>query len=95
MTTAEIIQEKLAVLEPQRLELVDDSGRHVGHAGARDGGGHYNLVIVSALFDGKPAQARHRMVYAALDGLMGHQIHALSIKAYTSTEIAILNQGKL
>ena len=76
----------LAVLQPLRLDVRDDSHLHRGHAGARDGGGHYQLEIVSAQFIGKTAVARHRQVYAALGTLMGHSIHALAIQAWAPGE---------
>jgi BolA protein len=76
------IRRRLQALAPERLELVDDSARHAGHAGAAPGGNtHWNLVIVSAAFAGKSTLARHRMVYQALDGLMQNPIHALAIVA--------------
>jgi BolA protein len=87
VTTSRQIEEKLAVLEPESLEIFDESGKHVGHEGARGGGGHYMLTIVSRQFSGKPAQARHRMVYQALGTLMKKEIHALAIKAYAPDEI--------
>ena len=70
-----------AALAPTVLELVDESHRHAGHAGARDGRGHFALVITSAAFTGLAPLARHRKVYAALGGLMQSDIHALSIDA--------------
>jgi BolA protein len=87
MSTAEQIEQKLSVLAPEHIELIDDSHRHAGHAGAASGGGHYQLLIVSEKFEGQPTQARHRMVYAALGPLMQREIHALSIKAYTPAEV--------
>jgi BolA protein len=87
VTTPRQIEEKLAVLEPESLEIFDESGKHVGHEGARGGGGHYMLTIVSHQFSGKPVQARHRMVYQALGTLMTKEIHALAIKAYAPDEI--------
>ena len=87
VTTSRQIDERLAVLEPESLEIFDESGKHVGHEGARGGGGHYMLTIVSHQFSGKPAQARHRMVYQALGTLMTKEIHALAIKAYAPDEI--------
>ncbi len=81
------IRERLALLSPESLEILDESGEHIGHAGARDGGGHYQLIIVSEVFAGKPALARHRMVYSALGPLMHKDIHALAIKAYAPDEI--------
>jgi BolA family transcriptional regulator, general stress-responsive regulator len=87
MTVAARIEEKLAALEPESLEVVDDSARHAGHEGARDGGGHYSLVIVSKRFSGKPIQLRHRMVYDALGPMMERDIHALAIKAYAPEEL--------
>lgn len=87
MSTADLITQRLAALAPESVELLDESGQHVGHEGAKSGGGHYQLVIVSRAFDGKPAQARHRMVYAALGPLMQKEIHALAIRAYAPGEI--------
>lgn len=84
---AAMIRDRLTVLAPESLELLDESGQHVGHEGARGGGGHYQLIIVSAAFSGQPLQARHRMVYQALGPLMQREIHALAIKAYTPQEI--------
>ena len=68
---------------PVALEVVDDSHKHVGHAGARDGRGHFSVEITSDAFAGMPALARHRAVYAALGGMMDSDIHALSIHART------------
>jgi len=68
-------------LAPERVEITDDSAKHVGHAGARDGRGHYSVAIVSAAFEGKTAVTRHRMVYAALGDMMQTDIHALAIRA--------------
>ena len=66
---------------PDRLEIVDDSRRHSGHAGARDGRGHFNVDITSAAFAGMAPLARHRAVYAALGTMMHDDIHALAIRA--------------
>ncbi len=73
-------------LAPSELDLVDDSHRHVGHAGARDGRGHFTLRIVSAQFEGMKPLARHRAVYAALGDLMNTDIHALVIDARSPEE---------
>lgn len=75
------IRAALAALNPGEIELIDESHRHVGHAGARDGRGHYALRIVSDAFAGLNSIARHRRVYAALGELMQTDIHALSIVA--------------
>lgn len=85
--TAAAMREKLAALEPESMEILDESGQHLGHAGARDGGGHYQLIIVAGAFAGQSLQARHRMIYAALGPLMQREIHALAIKAYAPQEI--------
>lgn len=87
MTVAERIQQQLAALKPESLEILDESGEHAGHEGARGGGGHYRLVIVSREFAGKSIQLRHRMVYEALAPMMKKEIHALAIKAYAPDEI--------
>ena len=82
MNVADEIRRRLGALAPLRLELVDESGKHVGHAGAAPGGNtHWKLTLVSAAFAGKPTVARHRMVYEALGDLMQNPIHALAISA--------------
>ncbi|HKQ24395.1 MAG TPA: BolA family protein [Burkholderiales bacterium] len=93
MTTTDLIRERLASLTPDALEVFDESHEHAGHAGAKDGGGHYQLVIVSREFTGKPAVARHRLVYQALSDLMPKRIHALAIRAYTPEEFGTFSQG--
>jgi BolA protein len=70
-----------AAFEPDELEIVDDSRRHAGHAGARDGRGHFQVRILSQRFAGKRTVERHRMVYAALGSLMQTDIHALGLVA--------------
>lgn len=77
------MRERLAVLEPLAIEIIDESHQHAGHAGARDGGGHYLLQIVTFQFAGKSTVARHRMIYSALGELMKREIHALTIQANT------------
>lgn len=87
MTRVERIRAALeAAFAPSRLEVEDDSHRHAGHAGARDGRGHFNVLIVSQAFAGKAPLARHRAVYAALGDMMQADIHALSIQARTPAE---------
>ena len=73
---------------PASLEVVDDSARHAGHAGARDGRGHFNVDIVSEAFVGMTPVARHRAVYAALGEMMATDIHALAIRARAPGETA-------
>jgi BolA family transcriptional regulator, general stress-responsive regulator len=76
------IRSRLGALAPLHIDLVDESAKHAGHAGAAPGGNtHWNLTIVSAAFAGKPTVARHRMVYQALGELMQNPIHALAIRA--------------
>lgn len=87
MTTLALIREQLSALAPDSVEVIDESGAHVGHEGARGGGGHYRVVVVSARFAGQPPQARHRMVYQALAPLMQREIHALAIAAYAPGEL--------
>lgn len=83
MNISALIRERLAPLRPISLDIVDDSARHVGHAGTREhGGGHYKVTIVSQTFAGKPLIERHRMVYNALSDLIPHNIHALKIAAH-------------
>jgi len=86
VTVAQAIEQKLAALQPSRLEVRDDSALHAGHEGAKGGGGHYSVTIVSPQFAGKNTLARHRLVYAALAPMMQQQIHALAIRAYAPGE---------
>jgi BolA family transcriptional regulator, general stress-responsive regulator len=81
------IRERLAALEPESIEIRNDSHKHVGHEGAKGGGGHFSLVIVSKRFSGVAAQKRHRMVYDALAPLMQRDIHALAIQARAPEEV--------
>lgn len=76
-----------AAFQPQALEVVDDSHKHAGHAGARDGRGHFAVKIVSPAFAGMAPLARHRAVYAAMGEMMQTDIHALQIVAKTPEEI--------
>lgn len=84
------IRARLAGLEPELLELVDESAQHQGHAGWQPGGGtHWRLRIVSSRFAGKTTVARHRMVYESLGDLMQHPIHALAIQARVPGEAGV------
>jgi len=73
-------------LQPVSLEIIDESARHAGHAGAASGGGHFIVNIVAAAFQGKTPIQRHRMVYDAVGEMMHTEIHALSIQAKTPQE---------
>jgi BolA protein len=87
--TAERVSRIRAALEqelaPVSLEILDDSAKHAGHAGAREGG-HFRVRLTSAAFRGKTAIQRHRLVFAAVSGLMKTDIHALNIDARTPEE---------
>lgn len=87
MSTADLIRERLAALNPETLQLEDESAQHKGHAGAAGGGGHYRLTIVSPRFDKLSTLARHRLIYDALGEMMQREIHALSITALTPEEL--------
>jgi BolA family transcriptional regulator, general stress-responsive regulator len=82
----EAMEQRLAALEPELVEIYDESGEHVGHAGAQSGGGHYQLTIVARRFAGHSRVARHRLVYEALGAMMRKDIHALAITALTPEE---------
>ena len=83
---AEIRRRLTAALAPVSLDIEDESHRHAGHAGARDGRGHFRVRIVSTAFEGMLPLARHRAVYAALGDYLQTDIHALSIDARTPEE---------
>lgn len=79
---AEAIRARLTeAFAPSRLEIVDESHKHAGHAGARDGRGHFAVTIVAHAFAGMTPIQRHRAVYQALGDMMQTDIHALSIQA--------------
>jgi BolA protein len=83
MNVAESIRTRLtAAFAPARLEIVDESHLHAGHAGHRPGTPtHFRVAIVAGAFAGKPRIERQRLIYAALGDLMGNPIHALALSA--------------
>ncbi|MEE4296701.1 MAG: BolA family protein [Wenzhouxiangella sp.] len=89
MTTERVatIRERLeSALAPVEMTVIDESHLHVGHAGARDGRGHFKVRVVSTAFSGLPRLARHRKVYDAVGEMMTTDIHALNIEAVTPDE---------
>ena len=85
----ERLRQRLEVLQPERVEVVDDSHRHAGHAGAADGRGHFTVLVVSKRFAGLPTLRRHRLVYDAVGDMMTTDLHALSIQALAPGEPSI------
>ena len=85
---AEVIRDKLTkAFKPSRLEVEDDSARHHGHAGAREGGeSHFNVLIEADAFAGRPKVARQRMVYQTLAEELAGPVHALSVRAVAPGE---------
>ena len=83
--TAQALEQRLMQrLAPTRLEVLDESAAHAGHAGA-DGTGfgtHFRIRIASPFFTGKPRVARHRLVYDALRDFIDHGLHALAIETF-------------
>ncbi len=77
------LRERLAAIH---VEVVDESHLHVGHVGAREGGGHFRAVVVSARFENESPVQRQRLVYSALEKVMGNEVHALSMKTLTPAE---------
>ena len=73
-------------LNPQAVEVIDNSQAHAGHAGNQSGGGHYHVTIVASEFEGKTLVKRHQLIYQALGEMMKDQIHALGIDALTPSE---------
>lgn len=88
MSVADQIREKLTrALAPERLDIVDDSDRHRGHAGARPGGGtHFRVTVVATAFEGKSRIERHMLVNGALREELAGPVHMLSIRAMTPAE---------
>lgn len=85
-TRVERLTERLKALEPDHLEVIDDSHRHAGHAGAADGRGHFTVLVVSKQFAGLNTLRRHRLVYETVGDMMITDIHALSIEALAPGE---------
>lgn len=86
-TRSERLRERIeAALAPGRLEIIDESHLHVGHAGARDGRGHFRVRLWSQQFAGLKPLARHRLVYEAVGRLMETDIHALAIEVLSPEE---------
>jgi BolA family transcriptional regulator, general stress-responsive regulator len=90
MTTRDLITEKLTkAFAPERLEVIDESHQHAGHAGSRPGGEtHYRVYIVSQAFEGKSRLERHRMVNKTLSGELKAGVHALAVHASAPGEAA-------
>jgi len=78
---------------PQFLAVEDDSAKHAGHAGARAGGGHFQVTLVAAAFEGKSLVEQHRLVYAALQPQMGGEIHALALQTFSPSQWKTRNEG--
>ncbi len=87
-TTIDRMKSRLQSLAPQRLHIDDDSALHAGHEGAKSGGGHYRMTLVSAQFHGLNRVARHRLVYDALADLMRRDVHALTMTLLAPDELA-------
>ena len=85
--TIEAMKQRLALLAPEHIEIADESALHAGHAGARAGGGHYQLTLISPSFSGQSQVARQRAIYQALGDLMSTRVHALSITALAPEEL--------
>ena len=85
-TTTEIETRLKAAFKIESLLVRDDSAKHRGHEGAKAGGGHFHITVVSSAFEGKNRLARHRLVYDPLSDWIPARIHALSIDARTPSE---------
>jgi len=72
--------------DPLHFEVRDDSAKHVGHPGATSGGGHFQVLIVAAAFEGLSRLDQHRQVNDALRELFGREIHALALKTLAPSE---------
>lgn len=88
MNHATLIETRLReAFAPSKIEVRDDSRHHAGHEGAKGGGGHFVVRIVSPQFQGKSSVQRHQMIYRALGEMMKQEIHALGIQAFAPDEI--------
>ena len=85
--TVALLEQRLAALEPELIQIYDESAEHAGHIGAASGGGHYQLIVVSRRFEGQARVARHRLIYQAVGDLIQRRVHALAITALTPEEL--------
>jgi len=83
LTVIATIEQRLTdAFKPSVLEIIDDSDAHIGHSGAINGGGHFILKIRSQKFNQLSRLETHRLIYAELNDLIPHQIHAISINTH-------------
>jgi BolA family transcriptional regulator, general stress-responsive regulator len=75
-----LIRSRLAVLKPRSLDIIDESAKHIGHAGSKSGAGHFEISIGADVFANQPLVKCHRMIYEALGDLLPTEIHAIRIK---------------
>ena len=86
ISTTEIEKRIRERLSADVVEVADESALHVGHPGARGGGGHYRARIVTDAFCGRTPIERHRLVYQTISDWMGSEIHAISLTVLTPEE---------
>jgi BolA family transcriptional regulator, general stress-responsive regulator len=87
--TVDRLRSRLQALHPHRLTIADESASHAGHEGAKGGGGHFRLHLVSDRFEGLPRLARHRLVYDSLGQMMQREVHALAMVLQTPDEAGV------
>ena len=83
----EIIRRLNEAFKPESLGVEDEGHLHEGHEGAKDGRGHFRVLIIADAFSGKSMIERHRMVYRAMDEMMRLDVHALAIDAWAPEEL--------
>ena len=83
---AEITARLETTFSPESLQVDDESHLHAGHEGAKDGRGHFRVLVISDKFQGQSPIKRHRMIYQAMGELMQTDIHALTIEAFAPDE---------
>lgn len=88
LSRVQIIEQKIKqALNPQSIEIIDDSSQHIGHAGAEHGAGHYTVIVVAAQFEALSKVKRHQLVYTAIQDMIPNEIHAIQIKALAPDEL--------
>lgn len=83
----EITRRLREAFDPETLGVEDESYLHEGHEGAKDGRGHFRVLIITDAFEDKTMIERHRMIYRELDEMMRLDIHALAIDAWSPEEL--------
>lgn len=87
----DIIKNKLKILQPSYINVINESENHIGHSGYNNGNSHFKIIILSKEFEGNSRIKRHKLIYNILAKELRETIHSLSIEAYTESEHKLIS----